>query len=332
MSRRMILHIGAEKTATTYLQNFFSVNREAFEAHGLLYPRTRFAPHSQISLVAALHELDHGAGLEFGPRDVEFTVESEWMPLIESLNRQDRFDRVLLSVELFSSRLRSAGLAKLAELMSMLEGYDVQIVYYFRRQDAFFQSWYSTHVKAGGTRTLGKAFETHLNNRWFLDSYFLLTEWRNHFSRARFVVRPYDHVVKVSDVLQDFLASIGVDAPGDLAYPELDRNVSWGPAMLAFARYVNEQFGAELGDRRYPLLRAIAERGSLPRAATGNLLSLADRDRLMARYEQSNRNLCKEHGFDYDAIFAGNLGEEHVDPDSIELSRRELASLVLSLV
>jgi len=138
MSKRLILHIGAEKTATTFIQNYFSVNRENYKEQGMLYPKTSFGEHAQFSLVAALHELDHGFGLEFAPKDREFSIESEWKPLIERLNKQKKFHTVLLSVEHFSSRLKEKGLEKLSELLGELIDYEIEIIHYFRRQDDFF--------------------------------------------------------------------------------------------------------------------------------------------------------------------------------------------------
>src|SRR3954451_9965956 len=59
--RRVIVHVGAPKTGTSFVQDVLWLNREALAAQGVLYPAERFDEHFLAAL--DLMELPWG-GLE----------------------------------------------------------------------------------------------------------------------------------------------------------------------------------------------------------------------------------------------------------------------------
>ena len=61
MTRKVILHVGAPKTGTSYVQDLLFSHREALAAEGVLYPADRFDAHFLAAL--DLMELQWG-GLE----------------------------------------------------------------------------------------------------------------------------------------------------------------------------------------------------------------------------------------------------------------------------
>ena len=76
--KKLILHIGFEKTGTTYLQRFCKINREQLERQNIIYPKVGFSPLAQFSLVAPFHPIDNnGMRLEFAP-EREYSIEGEW--------------------------------------------------------------------------------------------------------------------------------------------------------------------------------------------------------------------------------------------------------------
>lgn len=328
MSKRLILHIGAEKTATTYIQNYFSVNREAYRNTGVLYPKTSFGEHAQFSLIAALHEIDHGFGLEFAPQGKEYTIESEWKPLIERLNKQTRFHTVILSVEHFSSRLKEKGLEKLSEILTLLDGYEIEVIYYFRRQDDYFQSWYSTHIKAGGFKTLEQALSDSLKNPWFFDTNFLLKKWKEAIPSAKYHVRPYDYVSKNIGMIEDMVDQLNLPILDKELRPELDRNESWSPNMLAVARHINEFYIEKLTDKRYQVLEFISKY-MIGGPTVKNLLPSEVKNNILEKFESNNRLLCSEYEIDYELIFSRALDEEFINPDHIKIDSINIAEILI---
>ncbi len=334
MPKKIVLHIGSEKTGTTYLQNFCSLNRDKLLNEGVYYPKTNFGEHAQFSLVAALHELDHGKPLEFSPPG-EYTVESEWLPLIKECNTRTDIHTVVLSVEHFSSRLREKGLSELNRLLNLFEGYEVEVLYFFRRQDDYFESWYSTHVKAGGKSSLEEAYNSLLMNRWFYDNAFIISKWEEYINGAKFTIHSYDIVKSKAGVLSEFLSCIGSDGMNDFTHPKLDKNESWNSQMLAFSRMINEIKGQELGVRRYPLLNKLYINSNLSNASNSRFLTKEKRSQIMSQYMSSNMLICKMAGIDFHefngAVSLSKL-KEIDNPDDIEFGRDEILDVLFSVV
>ncbi|WP_430459483.1 hypothetical protein ACQUQU_09715 [Thalassolituus sp. LLYu03] len=332
MCKRVVLHIGSEKTATTFMQHFFSVNRDQLLRDGVYYPTSAFSKHAQFSLVSPLCELDSGRPLEFIPKDIPCDFNFEWTPLIREFNERSDFHTMLLSVEHFSSRLKHNGLAKLAELLGSLNADHIDIVYYFRRQDSYFQSSYSTYVKSGGTKSVADMYKSLISNQWFFDSNFLIEQWKKHMPSARYFVRSYELAVRGSGILADFAAATGLEFGDAYVTPELDRNESWSPSMLSFARYVNEHISDRLGSDRYRLLQSFYLRSGIKKEKVKNILPLSDRHHIMERYEESNRRLCQLYGLDFDGLFSLSEDDGYRCPDNIRFSQSELYELILSLL
>ncbi|GAA6135060.1 sulfotransferase domain-containing protein [Oceaniserpentilla sp. 4NH20-0058] len=331
MSKRLILHIGAEKTATTFIQNYMSVNRENYKEQGVLYPKTSFGEHAQFSLIAALHDIDHGFGLEFAPKGKAFSIESEWMPLINRLNKQSKFHTVLISAEHFSSRLKDKGLETLSEILGQLEGYEIEVIYYFRRQDDFFQSWYSTHIKAGGYKTLKQALIDDFKNHWFFDIYYLIEKWKNVLPNAKFHIRPYDYVSKNIGMIKDFTTVLDLPVLDNALTPNLDRNESWSPYMLAIARHINEFFQPETLEKRYQILEFIASNFQRDEKIK-NLLSVDIKKKILNEFDESNRKLCLEYNINYDLIFSDPVESKFVNPDGIEVNDLKLTKVLIEAI
>lgn len=333
MSKKIIIHIGSEKTATTYIQNFLSVNRNTLLKTGVYYPKTSFGEHAQFSLVAALHEIDHGRPLEFSPPG-NYTIESEWHPLIDEFNSRSDVHTMLLSAEHFSSRLRDGGLKKLGEILSLMKDASVEILYYFRRQDDYFESWYSTHIKAGGISSLEASYNSLLRNEWFFDNSFIVSKWAEYIRGAKIIVRPYDLVKHNPGVLKDFLNVVGIEYSDEFILPILEKNESWRPEMLALGRFLNKHKTEELGSDRYKILSYINSLAYRNKSTSYQLLSTEKRKEILSMYHDVNLNFYKKAGLSSEVLnqlTSIKENQEILSPDDIEIVDSEVVSIILSM-
>ena len=243
--KKLILHIGFEKTGTTFLQRFCKNNRKQLEKQNIIYPNVGFSTLAQFSLVAPFHPIDNeGKQLEFAPKK-EYSIKNEWSGIKKIFDDRDNIT-VLISAELFSSRLKTKGIKALKETIDWL-GNDIQttIIAYLRRQDKYFESSYSTHIKAGGVLKFDEAFYMRLNNKWFYDYSYILDEWSKQFGADSIKIVPFESVQLKNGLLATFLDKTGIklnesfDLSVDGENTVDGNNISWAPKMLELSRLIN---------------------------------------------------------------------------------------------
>jgi hypothetical protein len=90
MARRVLLHIGTPKTATTYLQDILFRNRDVLAKHGVHYPSEHYSDHFRAAI--------NLTGREWG--GVELEVVGEWDALAAKARSLD--GTVIISSELLA--------------------------------------------------------------------------------------------------------------------------------------------------------------------------------------------------------------------------------------
>ncbi len=133
MERRTLhLHVGINKTASTYIQHRLKRNRRLLRRQGLLYPRRR---RDHLLLVKALRQ---------GQME-------PWVQLVKSARR--RGGDPLISAEILSELLHECrqpgGTTLLAELVDFLaaQSMDLHLVAFVRDQPAYLNSRYTQLIK-----------------------------------------------------------------------------------------------------------------------------------------------------------------------------------------
>lgn len=151
-----IIHIGAEKTGTTTLQEFFHLNREALGAGGVLFPATPGLRQHALLMLACL---DPGRENRQTRTHPAFSSDpGAWRAgFADALHAElasapAGTRQLLVSTELFHTQLLHP--REVARLKALLDPFcdDYRIVFYMRRQDRLEVSRYSTNLRAGGTR------------------------------------------------------------------------------------------------------------------------------------------------------------------------------------
>jgi hypothetical protein len=274
---KLVIHAGIHRTGTTSLQRTLAKNRAALLGQGVAYPGE--APNHQ----GLAWELVRG---QSGAREVLALVEAAGAP------------RVVLSGEDFAIHENLGWLGGVAKRL------DVRVVIYLRRQDHWLNSWYNQHVKWPFDRQKSRmdpqAFLATLEDFHWLDYERLLGRWSAVLGEGRVGVAVLEKG-QVEDATADFLARAGIDPAG----LELDAeriNDSLPVHMLELARHLGLH---ELkGGKRTRVLNALRE-GLADRAPAGRVATVyspEERNRVLARYDASNRAAARRF-FGREALF-----------------------------
>lgn len=328
--KKLILHIGSEKTGTTTIQHFCNNNRTLLREQNIYYPKVGFCDFAHFSLIAPFHPIDNnGAKLEFAPGE-KYDIRQEWQPVKDIFDSHKNVT-VLISAEHFSSRLRKAGITQLKETIEWLgKDIKVEILFYVRRQDSYFSSWYSTHIKAGGKLTIDEAYEMRLQQHWFYNYFYIAECWAEQFGRQAISIKVFEKEQMPDGLLESFADAAGFTINNDFNMLVNDDNISWSPKMLSLARKVNELNSVNLIPYRYQKLNKIAQ---LVNDNNTPLISPQRSDEILQRYKESNENLARVYLDRPDGrLFENNkikVSDEWAEP--AEISSEEILQVLLEL-
>ncbi len=223
-----IIHMGAAKTGSSTLQEFFHLNRERLRDAGVFYPRSPGA--KQHGLLA------------------ESCIDPAREPLAEHRNRVFReafageiardangMDCLLVSSELLHARLWNAG--EVERLKALLEPWcsSWRIVFYMRRQDRYATSLHSTHLRRGGGSD--DLLEV-LNPHHFMYGH-ILELWSGVFGAESMLPRVFERgALAGDDIVADFVAASGLP----LSLADCTRPANRNAALSADAQWFLREF------------------------------------------------------------------------------------------
>ena len=249
--KRVILHIGTEKTATTSLQRFCAMNREALSARGIWYPSADDYAYcsrdAHFPLAASLFD----ACPDFITRDKHCPSDALFGQLAADILARAE-DTVLLSAEHFSSR------CSIVERVERIRGYlapfDVRVIVYVRPQHELLISAYSEHIKNGGLMSI----EEMGCGGWVLPKsrYFnyrlMLQPWVDAFGPQRICLRVFQPArLRNGDIYDDFLwTAFGIDGKDGFATPARALNTMISMEAALFLYHANRQFPPHDENRR----------------------------------------------------------------------------------
>ncbi|WP_226662002.1 glycosyltransferase [Microbulbifer aggregans] len=210
---RVVVHIGATKTGSTYIQHFFEKNRPALLRAGVWFPEVGLfwqptRPHKQAGHAgfadAAVKSLP-------GLRDY---IEAG-LALMEG-----RVHTIVLSSEAFFLNQRAHCIAE------YFSGYSVEMVAYLRRQDEWANAQYCEFVAGGAVGRVdipfGEWLERPITQRR-LDYRVPLSEWSDIIGVENVKVRIFEKAqLHDSGLLADFAETCRLPILLDLPEPEAD--------------------------------------------------------------------------------------------------------------
>ena len=230
------IHIGAPKTATSTLQSVLARNYSKLLKNGVLYPRDLRHGDAHHLLVCDLIEKYQGRPMPdiwYGSRPRG----EAWSSLHAEIERcGPDVHSVIISTELFFGQNAHID-AMLEEVSSHLEGHEVKVVVYLRRQDQLYSSFYNQDVK-GVRQWPYSAYQFYQTHQIFQHDYFsLVGAWGEVFGKDNIVIRPFESGQWLNgDILEDFCAATNtVRLPS--AYK--DHNESLGLTQLYIKKCLN---------------------------------------------------------------------------------------------
>lgn len=239
---RFLLHIGRHKTGSSSLQRFFFKNSDALLQYGYFYPKAglkNIAHHPVADCFNPQKKISSGdlSGTE--------TILESLQQDIEGCNKT-----VLLSSEAFQNSD--------PELVGrFFAPGDVRIVIYIREQVDYIISAYQQVIHAKLLHCTLDAYST----RVVVDYDRFLSRWEQVFGRHNIDVRIYDRtLLKNNNIVEDFMAYLGINGMQEFEYPRDEVNPSIGGVLLEFKRLVNAcgPYNHSTRGRFYNLLSVMA--------------------------------------------------------------------------
>ena len=290
-SPRIVLHVGAPKTASTYLQRRLRADPAHLRKHGIYLPVlplvTEMAGNAKLLATA----LSRRPSLTFQRAFPKIDVSTlDPVKLVTELLQDWRRDSesVILSAENF----RPHHARRLRELLPTTA--PCVVVLFVRRQDRWIDSYFNQMVKVNEIHEDIGTFVARLCDTdgarlcrpdWFAN----YEAWRDAFGNCKIVF--YDEAA--SDVFGAFLAAAGLEPMPDLI--DIDRaQVSVNVYELAYLLALK----APIDYKDFLGRKSASEKASrrLGLSETRSLLSNADLERLRNRFEASNQRLMTALG------------------------------------
>lgn len=278
MKKKLFLHIGSHKTATTFLQNTLNNNRAVLDELGILYPKSGRIYQAHFKLSRVLRDKKQ--------QDVALESLGDWPALIEEIDRSPH-QVVVISAEEFSFRFDPARLAPLRER------YDVRIIYYLRSPDSFMESFYNQFVKDFNTRET-RRLGTYMieEDLFFLDPMANLRPWAEVFGDEAICLRLFGRDFLKDGILADFLQAMGCNSPPEFAPADVAvlQKASLPPDLLEYLRLSNRWLTKPEGHYEF-VIRLVQMAHKQPAAfqqTQAGILSLKARRALRRRFRWGN--------------------------------------------
>lgn len=274
MKKRLVLHIGSHKTATTYLQGSFAASPKAMAELGVLYPITGRIYGGHFKLCWALKDRDLAE-----QKLEDFAI---WADLFAEIDASPH-QIVLLSAEAFGWGMDPARLSVLSRR------YDVQVIFYLRSPDSHLESFYNQIVKDFGTRET-RTLDHYMTEEplGILDTTKLLAPWAGMFGAAAIKLRLFGKSFLPGGIMIDFLQTLGFKSVPVFNPPEenAQQKVSLPPDALEYLRLSNPWLTDSKGHHDF-VLRLVGLTQANPAAfqdTRSGILSPRARQTLRARF------------------------------------------------
>ncbi len=217
--KKLILHIGTEKTGTTSIQYQLYSNYENLLEQGVLYPKTlldQYRTHSKLACFTVYNEETERLCKVIGIPNIDVHVDFKKKLVSEFEDELKSFkgETVVTSNEHLSAFILE--IEDIKYLKDFLYKYfdDITVVIYIREQIDHLCSSYNTRIISGGQLTFygARNLRSELKR---LDHEQTLNNWAEVFGKENLVVRLFDRdFLKNGDIFEDFayICKINIDS------------------------------------------------------------------------------------------------------------------------
>ncbi len=217
--KKLTVHIGANKTGSSAIQRFLSMNSLALRAEGIIIPDNEFRVADKIQ---GYHVFGFGELLK-SPLEGRKRLEDA----IDAVDvAYPRATAILLSAENLAANPAAPSLFE-----NLVKRYDTKVIVYIRRQDEYilssWQQWYSK-ISADFWAWVSSVVGILGNWRAYLEN------WETVIPRDKITVRIFERSrLEGGDVIADFYSMLGISKPlSALSYPEGTVNPSFSDAIM----------------------------------------------------------------------------------------------------
>lgn len=301
--KTIYLHIGAPKTGTSALQNFFQKNRKILKKKEILYSQTGITRTSgQAELAFQVLEL-------FPERNID---ESIWNNLELEINKFNG-EKILLDSEWFWNFNQQ----HIQALVNHLKAYNIKIIVYLRRQD----EWVSSIVLQG-TKLFERTWtsvDDHINallENNNTNYYNKISNWEKVIGKENIIVREYNRKkLYNNDIYHDFLKNVfNMECDDTFITTSEDINPRLDAKASKYKFIVNK---LPLSKReKDSLLPFLFDYSRTQNSGKDILISNKKRKQIIEKYSESNARLCMEYNVDsYDLFEENKYLEVDVDKE-----------------
>lgn len=225
MDGDVFIHVGIEKTGSTYLRSVICRNEKFLRTSGISYVRAGRESGHHYWLAKAL-------GYKYKPITVDDIKERKAIEAIKIEISNSHTEKLLLSSEHFDFNL---GAENSTRLIDLFEGRKVHVILVLRNQIDYSQSLYLEHLKWKGLHTYAEFMKaTSRQHKYdFLHRY---TVWKNAGTNVTVI----DYDASRKRLLTEFFDTMGLSHLfSDLSIPTKDANVTPTIDLMEFIRLLN---------------------------------------------------------------------------------------------
>ena len=291
--QKAILHIGGHKTGSSAIQSFCVLNAERLKQLGILYP---------LELVSDVEKM--GGQAQHGLVNLLMDAKSFWKAynlrpkgmldadIRSTLKALPRDKNLLLS----SENLMWLDKEAIETLRQLLDGYDVHILLYVRRQDDAMQAIYQTVVTSIGET---KHFDDYTDKtvRGIFEYDRIAELWQSVFGAGKVMVRVYEpSQLHRGDVVVDFFQALGIILQTDIDITGWQRQSGAGAVNRGLPAHITGliRYHNGLPTKKWivPRLQKLSIRLYKNSLGTYDIISPSHRRKLLDSFAESNRNVA----------------------------------------
>lgn len=278
--RRIILHIGMQKTGSSTIQRHFRSRHEMLGKAGILYPVvSKNVAHSFL-------------------RNQFLQNKRRFRKSLNSIHEEantNHIDNIVISTEDFSilNRARVKTLAKI--FLKLFQDFHFTVVVYLRRQDKWIESLYRQVVK-GKKLYINEIekFQIRPRTRALMDYYAVLAPWAEAFGKDNVIVRTYERTRLEGGLLLDFVDAASLPLPESSCSSEVWINKSFSRDDTVLLKYFNKK---NLDEQTNELIRKAL--WSITANESGSsetfFMNPNQRKELLEEYRRSNADVAREY-------------------------------------
>jgi hypothetical protein len=317
MTRKLIVHIGANKTGSSAIQRFLALNCGLLRASGIVVPDNEFS-------LSDRPQGFHVFGFEKLLRQADGRVQLE-QAIDRVADAAADASTIILSAENLAANGNAPALFK-----GLAERFDLQVILYVRRQDEYllstWQQWYSK---------IGTDFWA-----WAISAIGGLGNWQRYLENWESVVPPDRICVRVferqkldgADVIRDFCNRCGISRPfEEFAYPDGTVNPSFSEAVMDLVKG-NKLIFKDVHDNDFYNLVLEATGHRYVKNGRQSAITFAQRQAILGKYASSNRWVREKYlpGLEGELFSAPEESDyDYLAPDALQAQKLEFLTTLL---